>query len=86
MGNNLSFSSHINETCKKAILAINSTGRIWKYLSCDGLKMLVNALVISRLDYCNSILYSIPKHQRDKFQRIQNTAARLVLGSKLSDM
>ena len=59
-------------------------GRIRKYLSLEGLKMLVNVLVISRLDFCNCLLYGIPKYQRDKLQRIQNTAARLVMGVKLS--
>ena len=67
MDNNLPLSSHINEIlCKKSTLAIRSIGCIPKYLSLDGLKMLVNALVISRLDYCNCLLYSIPKYQRDK--------------------
>ena len=28
----------------------------------------------SPLDYCNCLLYGIPKYQRDKLQRIQNTA------------
>ena len=31
-------------------------GRIRKYITKENLKLLVNALVISRLDYCNSIL------------------------------
>ena len=48
--------------------------------------MLVNALVISRLDlYCNCLLYVVPKYQRDKLQRIQNAAARVVMGLKRSD-
>ena len=47
--------------------------------------MLVNSLVISTLDYCNSLLCDIPKYQRDKFQRIQNTAARMVPGAFSSD-
>ena len=45
----------------------------------------VNSLVISRLDYCNSLLYDIPKYQRDKLQRIQNTAARMITGARSSD-
>ena len=85
MNNNLSFSSHINEICKKSTLAIRSIGRFRKHLSLDGLKMLVNALVIPRLDYRNCLLYGIPKYQRDKLQIIQNTAARLVMGLKRSD-
>ena len=34
---------------------------------------------------CNCLLFGIPKYQRDKLQRIQNTAARLVMGLKRSD-
>ena len=86
MEKNLSFNKQVNETCKKlATLAIRSIGRIRKYLPYDGLKMLLNHLVISRFDYYNSLLYGIPKYQKDKLQRIQNTAARLVTGSRRSD-
>ena len=75
---NLSLTYHINETCKKATNSIRSIGHIRKYLTKENLKLLVNALVISRLDYCNSILYGLPKQELDKLQRIQNTAARLI--------
>ena len=70
MDKTLSFVEHINEMCKKVSYAIRSTGRIRKYLPFDELKMLVNSHVISRLDYCNSLLYDIPKYQRYKLQRI----------------
>ena len=60
----------------------NKINRTHSEISLD---RLVNALVISRLDYCNCLLYGIPKYQRDKLQRIQNTAARLVMGLKRSD-
>ena len=82
---NMTLSSHINEMCKKAILNIKSIGRIRKYLSKEDLKRLVNALVISRLDYANSILYGLPKYELDKLQRVQNAAARLITGKKKSD-
>ena len=59
----------------QAILAIPSISRMRKYLSHDNLKCIVNAFVISRLDYCNSVLYSLPKLEHDKLQRIQNIAA-----------
>ena len=32
----------------------------------------------SKLDYCNSFLYGIPKYQMDKLQRVLNCAARVV--------
>ena len=79
---NLTLTNHINETCRKATDAIRSIGRIRKYVTKKNLKLLVNALVISRLDYCYSILYGLPKQELDKLQRIQNTAARLITGTK----
>ena len=41
--------------------------------------------MISRLDYCNSVLYGIPKYQRDKLQRIQSIAARMITGTRSTD-
>ena len=39
----------------------------------------VNAMVTNNLDYCNSLLYGISGNQLLRIQRIQNTAARLIL-------
>ena len=75
---NVTLTYHINESFRKATNAIRSTGRIRKYLNNENLKLLVNALVISRLDYCNSIHYGLPKRELDKLQRVQNIAARLI--------
>ena len=79
---NLTLTNHINETYRKATNALRSIGRIRKYITKENLKLLVNALVISRLNYCNSILYGLPKQELDKLQRIQNTAARVITGTK----
>ena len=45
----------------------------------QNLKLLVNALVISRLDSCTSI--GPLKQELDKLQRIQNATARLIGGT-----
>ncbi|XP_044183836.1 uncharacterized protein LOC122964347 [Acropora millepora] len=82
---NLTSMSQINLICKKAMLAIRSIGRIKKYLSKDHIACVVNAFVIPHLDYCNSVLYGLPKSQLDKLQRIQNVAARLVKGVRKQD-
>ena len=46
---------------------------------------LVHAFVTSRLDYCDSLLFSIGKGLMERLQGIQNAAARLVTGSRKYD-
>ena len=53
-------------------------GGFKKFLSKDTTRTLVNALVTSRLDYCNSLLYGLQAIYLNKLQCVQNTAARLI--------
>ena len=48
------------------------------FLSHDASVLVVNALVSSRLDYCNSLLRSLSKFNLRKLQCIQNSAARII--------
>ena len=50
---------------------------IYHYLTTDATKTFLSAFVLSKLDYCNSLLLGSPKHL-DKLQKVQNSAARLV--------
>ena len=45
------------------------------------LKTIATALVSSRLDYCNSLLYNIANKAIAKLQRVQNCLARVVTRS-----
>ncbi|KAK3528338.1 hypothetical protein QTP86_033192 [Hemibagrus guttatus] len=78
MDNQLSFSSHVtNVTCSCRFLLYNIR-RIRPFLSTQATQMLVQSLVISRLDYCNSLLSGLPLNAIRPLQMIQNAATRLV--------
>ena len=40
--------------------------------------IVIQALVLSELDYCNSLLTGSPEYQLDKLQHIQNMACRII--------
>ena len=44
--------------------------------------MIVQNIVSTRLDYCNSVLYGIADNQLQRLQSVQNAAARLVTGHR----
>ena len=75
---NLTMSAHITETCQAAIYHLYNIKRISRYLSYDDRKSIVQAVIMSRIDYCNSLLVGVPSTQLSKLQRLQNAAARLV--------
>ena len=68
---------HRKHDCGDPILQI-CTCRIRPFLTREAAQLLVQSLVISRLDYCNSLLTGLPASAIKPLQRIQNAAARLV--------
>ena len=67
--------SSIRKSCYAQLRMI---GQIRSCLTVKTTETLVRNLVISRLDYCNSLLISIPDYLIHKLQLLQNNAARLV--------
>ena len=45
----------------------------------------IHAFVTSRLDHCNALLYGLPKVTISQVQRVQNSAARSLVGAKRRD-
>ena len=54
---------------------------IRRHLDSDSAKLLATALLSSRLDYCNSLLYGIADIDLTRLQRVRNQLARLVTKS-----
>ena len=66
------------KVCSKASHGLYSIRQIRKFLSEEWTNTLVHAFVTSHLDYCKSLLYRIPKCQRDQVQKIVNAAAWMI--------
>ena len=73
-----SFSKHVSSVCQSCFYFIRDFSRIRRYLSRSVAVTLANALVTSRLDYCNSVLYSITGKEINRLKRIQNTLCRII--------
>ena len=77
----LNFQRHINNIVSACNYYIRDIRRIRKHLDLNTATALANAMVSSRLDYCNSLLYSVPGLYLSKLQRVQNSLARVVTRS-----
>ena len=75
---NLSFQQHVSRTCQICYFELRRINFICHYLSQDALKTLISAFVLSRIDYCNSLLAGCPKQLIHKLQKVKNNAARLI--------
>ena len=75
---NFSFSKHVQNVSKLCFIQMRDLRRIRQYLTHDAALMAANALVGSRLDYCNSLLRSLTANELRKLQCIQNCLARIV--------
>ena len=69
---------HENAVCQSSFFHLRNIGFIRKYLTYDAAKIIIHAFVVSKLDYCNSLLYSLPSYLIRKLQHVQNSPARLV--------
>jgi hypothetical protein len=81
----MTMEKHINNTIQIAWLNLRNIGKIRRFLSHQSTCTIVHAFITSRLDYCNSLLYGLPKCLLGKLQRIQNAAARIITGAKKFD-
>ena len=81
----MNMNKHISNVCKSAYCELRRIAAIRHLLSVEATKTLICSLIFSKLDYCNSLLVNIPKHQLQKLQRVQNSAARLIFKLKRSE-
>jgi hypothetical protein len=79
---NLSMDTHIKNITSHCYKILKDIGSIKKNLQKHHLAQLVHSVVTSILDYCNSLFMNVSKENLFKLQKVQNAAARLVLGRR----
>ena len=75
----MSFHAHVSSICRSSFYHLRNLSRIRKYFTKESAEVAVHAFVTSKLDYCNALLYDLPKYQLQRLHYVQNTAARVVL-------
>ena len=64
----LNLDHHITAICRSTHFHIRNSGKIRNLLSYDACSSIINALISCQFDYCNSILYNVPKNKTDRLQ------------------
>ena len=75
----LSFRFQVDKVVSSSFNTIRLLSRIKHFLNTKQLNTLVCSLIFSKLDYCNVLYYGLNSNVIQKLQRVQNSAARLVL-------
>ena len=68
---------HIGKLSSKAFRGLYNIRQIRKFLAVQSTKTLIHAFVSLHLDYCNALVFGLPKYQLDRLQKVQNAAARV---------
>ncbi len=82
----LTFKEHIAKTAQSCRFALHNIRKIRPFLTEHAAQLLVQALVVSRLDYCNALLAGLPSNTIKPLQMIQNAAAQLVFNEPKEPM
>ena len=78
----MSMVAQIRRVCQVAYCHIRSIATIRECLSTTACKTIIHALVMSSLDYGNTMHYGLPQTQLRKLQMIQNSATLLITGTR----
>ena len=69
---------HVNWVASTVYIMMKKISKIWHLLDRNTMKILMEALVLCKINYCNSLLLGTPKYNLDKLQCMQNIACRII--------
>ena len=76
---NMTMSPQVHNIVKAAFYHLRNIAQVRMFISPSTTEVLINAFVSSNLDFCNPLLYGLPKYQISKLQFVQNAATCVVV-------
>ncbi len=84
---NISWKQHCEDLLKDCSKALGLLFRFSRYIPSNVLKIIAEALILSKLNYCCTVLgYAQNQESINNLQKLQNKAARLILGYKVDEI
>ena len=80
----LTMNAHVSNIARTCYFVLRRLASICRFLTSTATATLVSAFVLSRIDYCNSLLFGSTRDMTSHLQRIQNYAARVILRLPMS--
>ena len=81
----LNFEMHVALKCQTAMYNLYKISQIRSVLMEEACRTIIQGLVLSHLDFANSILAASPDNIIKMLQRVQNMAAKVILGKNRQD-
>ena len=75
----LTMNAHVSNIARTCYFELRHLSSIHRFLTSTATATLVSAFVLSRIDYCNSLLFGSTHDVTSHLQRIQNYEARVIL-------
>ena len=75
----LSVEQHISAVVRSCFFHIISLSKVRPYITYKAASSIAVCLILSKLDYCNSLISGLPQKQIKRLQAVQNAAARTVM-------
>ena len=76
--------AHVSNIARTCYFELRRLASIRRFMTSTATATLVSAFVLSRIDYCNSLLFGSTHGVTSHLQRIQNYAARVILRLPMS--
>jgi len=79
----LTLDNHVSAVARSCNYHARAIRHVCNLLTVDLAQTLACSQILSRIDYCNTVLHCTPSSTIQKLQRVQNNAARVVLQAPL---